>query len=228
MRKITVVTIILVVTLSGICIYEFSTPPKNDQEIQIVQETQALIPLSLQMIDNATEVLSKGYDNMSPAERKLFNDIFDPGDSGTIDQAYIDDVLRNYALLHQRLEKGLNINYARNSSNCRGMRLYYTNLIKIYVCPYFFEEDNLDRKALTLIHEAAHMELLVVDRYYFDPNSYSARYHALTPRGPFYTQIPLIGHIIREIQRSDTLYHPDTYAWFAGLVEANSHYSDLE
>jgi hypothetical protein len=27
----------------------------------------------------------------------------------------------------------------------------------------------------------------------------------------------VIGHIIREIQRSDTLYHPDAYAWFAGL-----------
>jgi len=134
-------------------------------------------------------------------------------------------VTRNYARIRQRLEKGLRIEYATESSSCRGMRLYYTNIFKVYACPYFLEEDNVERRALTLIHEVAHIELLVLDRYYYDPNSYSARYHALNPRGPIYTEIPVVGHIIREIQRSDTLYHPDTYAWFAGLVRVSPAYS---
>ena len=97
------------------------------------------------------------------------------------------------------------------------MRLYYTNFISIYICPYFLEEDSVERKARNLIHEVAHQVLLALDRSYYDPKSYSAHYHDLMPRGSSYTKIPVIGHIIREIQRSDTLYHPDAYAWFAGL-----------
>jgi hypothetical protein len=59
------------------------------------------------------------------------------------------------------------------------------------------------------------MSLLVVDRPYFHKNTYSTRYQALTPRGPWTAQLPLLGPLFREIAHSDTLYHPDAYAWFA-------------
>jgi hypothetical protein len=59
------------------------------------------------------------------------------------------------------------------------------------------------------------MALLVVDRPYYDPKSYSSLYNDLTPQGSWVTQIPVIGHLIREINHNDTLYHPDTYAWLA-------------
>jgi hypothetical protein len=63
------------------------------------------------------------------------------------------------------------------------------------------------------------MALLVVDRPYYDPRSYSSMYNALTPRGSWATQIPVVGHILRELAQSDTLYHPDAYSWFAALVD---------
>jgi len=225
MKIIRIIIILLVISLASYQIYTIEIRPKNEQEIYIIQETQALIPMSIRMIDNAIEVLEGGLAEMSPDERKLFNEIFDPGDTGTINQSYIEEVVKNYSRIRQRLEQGIEFEYTADSSSCRGMRLYYTNIFKVFVCPYFLEEDNLDRKTLTLIHEAAHMKLLVLDRYYYDPKSYSSRYHALSPRGSIYTKIPVIGHFIREIQRSDTLYHPDTYAWFAGLVKSNTAYS---
>jgi hypothetical protein len=191
---------------------------RSEMETQIIREAQSLIPTSIQMADNAIEVLDGGLANLSTEERALFESIFDPGATGSIDQAYVDDVLRNYVRIRRRLDGDFVFSYASESSSCRGMRLYYTNYFTIYICPYFLEEDKDSRKARTLIHEVAHIELLVLDRSYYDPNSYSARYHELSPRAPGYTEIPLVGHILREIQRKDTLYHPDAYAWFAGLL----------
>ena len=64
------------------------------------------------------------------------------------------------------------------------MRLYYTNFIKIYFCPYFLEEASPKHKVRTLIHEVAHVELRVLDRPYYDPKLYSAQYHAFQPKVP--------------------------------------------
>jgi hypothetical protein len=214
--KRTIGIFIIVVFVSNQIQIIFASVEK-DLENQIITETQNLIPLSIQMIDQAVDNLKDDSSQMSPEAQDLFNDIFDPGDTGCIDQIYINQVSKNYIRIRQHLEKPLSLVYAPNSDKCRGMRLYYTNFVKIFVCPYFLEEDSMERKARNLIHEIAHLELLALDRSYYDPKSYSTRYHALMPRGSVYTTIPVIGHIIREIQRSDTLYHPDAYAWFAGL-----------
>lgn len=102
---------------------------------------------------------------------------------------------------------------------CEGMRLYYTDFIKIHVCPYLnITETSVNRMARVFVHELTHMALLVADRTYYDPKSYSSRYAELTPRGHWTAQIPLIGLIFREIARSDTLYHPDGYSHFAAKV----------
>jgi len=225
MKKTKAFIILMVVLFAGNQVLHILAAPQSDLEFEIIQDTQALIPLSIEMIDTAIEILEKGPASITAEESVLFMNIFDPGNTGTIDQAYINKVIQNYTRIRQRLEDGFEIAYTPNNASCRGMRLYYTDLIKIFVCPYFLEEDSYERKARTLIHEVAHIELLVLDRSYYDPKSYSARYQALTPRAPFYTEIPLIGHILREIKRSDTLYHPDAYAWFAGLswIERQSH-----
>ena len=55
---------------------------------------------------------------------------------------------------------------------CTGMRLYYTDFTKIHVCPYFNTEQKAGRKERVLVHEVAHIALLVVDRPYYDPRSY--------------------------------------------------------
>lgn len=180
-----------------------------------IQEVRSLIPTSIQMIDNAVTVLDQGWSGMTPSQREQFSRIFDPGNTGQIDDHYVEKVKSNYLKIRQRLDENFVIEFAENSGMCVGQRLYYTDFLKMYVCPYFLDEHREERKARTLIHETAHMALLVVDRPYYDPKSYSSLYNDLTPQGSWVTQIPVIGHLIREINHNDTLYHPDTYAWLA-------------
>ena len=98
------------------------------------------------------------------------------------------------------------------------MRLYYTDLVRVHVCPYFATETREERMARQWVHELTHIALLVVDRSYYQPTSIA--YAALTPRGSWTAQLPLIGPILREIAHSDTLYHPDAYARFAAALVA--------
>jgi len=174
--------------------------------------------MSIEMIDQAVAVLSKDYDKLSVTELELLTDIADPGSTNQIDQAYIEEMLENFIKIKARLGNDLVIEYSADSDMCTGMRLFYTDFIRIFVCPYYLEEDRVERKARVLIHEVTHMTLLVTDRPYYDPKSYSSVYNALNPRGSWVTEIPVIGHIVREIAHNDTLYSPDTYAWFASEV----------
>ena len=190
----------------------------SSQNQAVISEVQDLVPMSIEMIDQAVDVLSKGFDNLSAQELELLNNIADPGSTNQIDQAYLNEMLVNYKIIRDRLGNDLVTEYSADSDMCTGMRLFYTDFIRIYVCPYYLEEDRVERKARVLIHEVAHMALLVTDRPYYDPKSYSSVYNALSPRGSWVTEIPVIGHIVREIAHNDTLYAPDTYAWLASEV----------
>ena len=181
----------------------------------VVQEVHNLIPTAIQEIDNTIATLSKGWSGMTSAEQEHLSKIYDPGHTGQIDEKYVETILNNYLKIRRKLNDDLTIENGENNNMCIGQRLYYTDFIKIYVCPYYLTEQREERKVRTLIHETTHMALLVVDRPYYDPKSYSSRYNALTPQGSWVTQIPVFGHLIREIAQNDTLYHPDTYAWFA-------------
>jgi hypothetical protein len=215
---------IMTVIWVGVLIQSIAPSPvaaasQNQPGWETISEVRDLIPTGLQMIDQADQVLSKGWDNLTSDEKILFNDIFDPGDTGKIDQDYINVVMKNYEKIRSRLENDIELVNAADSDQCTGQRLYYTDFFRIHICPYYTEEDRVERKVRTLIHEVAHMALLVTDRPYYDPKSYSSQYNALTPQGSWVTEIPVIGHIIREIAHTDTLYSPDTYAWFASEVE---------
>jgi hypothetical protein len=155
---------------------------------------------------------------MSSIERDQFTRIFDPSNTGDIDDSFVEAVLRNQRRVRRGLDEELSVVLAPDASNCRGMQLYYTDFRRIYVCPYFTQESDSTRKARNLVHELAHMKLLVYDRPYYDPRSYSSRYAALTPRGAWTARIPVIGPVFRELARSDTLYHPDAYAWFGAVL----------
>lgn len=187
---------------------------------RVVQEVRNLIPTAIQEIDNTVLTLSKGWSGMTSAERDQLSQIFDPGNTGQIDEKYVDTILNNYSKIRRKLNDDLTIENGEDNKMCVGQRLYYTDFVKIYVCPYYFSEHREERKIRTLIHETAHMALLVVDRPYYDPKSYSSQYNALIPQGSWVTQIPVFGHLIREIVHNDTLYHPDTYAWLATEVSA--------
>ena len=178
--------------------------------------------MSLEMVDSAVEVLSKGINGMTPEEIEQFERIFDPSDSGTIDQEYVDDVLENYGKIRSRLEGSISFEYTEESEMCEGQRLYHTDFITIKICPYFNTESDSVRKTRVLVHEVAHIALKAKDRPYYDPKSYSSSYNSLMPRGSWATQLPAVGLIFREIYLGDTLYHPDAYAWFASL-----NYSEL-
>lgn len=188
-----------------------------DHEAKVIDEANTYIPTSLDMVDSAVEVLSKGLSGMTPDELEQFERIFDPSDSGTIDQEYVDDVIENYRKIRSRLEGSLSFEYTEESEMCDGTRLYYTDFITIKICPYFNTESDSVRKTRVLVHEVAHIALLAKDRPYYHPKSYSSSYNSLTPRGSWITQVPVVGMIFREISLGDTLYHPDAYAWYASL-----------
>jgi hypothetical protein len=159
---------------------------------------------------------------MSPEEREQFEHIFDPSGSGAIDDEYLEDVISNYRKIENRLENSFVLQYEEESDMCDNMRLFYTDFFKIHICPYFIGEEDSIRSARVLVHEVAHIALLAGDRPYYHPKSYSASYNDLVPRGSWATQVPVVGIIVREISQSDTLYHPDAYAWFASLMHSKS------
>ena len=140
-----------------------------------VQEVRSLIPASVEMINNAAAVFNKGWSGMTASERAQFSTIFDPGNTGQSDQGYIETVRQNYLKIRQKLNSNFTIEYAKNNGMCVGQRLYYTDFLKMHFRPYFTNEHREERKIRSLIHETSHMTLLVVDRPYYDPKSYSSR-----------------------------------------------------
>ena len=76
----------------------------SGDEGEVLEEVEALIPVSQQLVADAIEVLSDGLSNMSPEEREQFERIFDPSGSGAIDDDYVEDVLNNYRKIESRLE----------------------------------------------------------------------------------------------------------------------------
>jgi hypothetical protein len=185
------------------------------QQVQLeIDETTT--PLSIQMVDQAVAVLSRGWSAMASAEQEAFLTLYDPSETGQIDEEFVATVLANYHKIRATLNEDITVVYETDSGQCMGMRLYYIDLIKLHVCPYFKTEDNEVRKARTLVHEMTHKALLVMDRPYYRPTS--KQYAELTPLGSWLAQLPLIGRILREIVRGDTLFHPDAYAHFALAV----------
>jgi hypothetical protein len=155
---------------------------------------------------------------MSSTEREQFLRFFDPANTGDIDGQFLSQVLDNYRQIRAKFDKRLTFEFETEGQMCDLMRLYYTDLFKIHVCPYFKTETRNNRMARQLVHEMTHVALLVVDRPYYYPTS--TAYAALTPRGLWTAQIPVVGPLFRELAHSDTLYHPDAYARFAAELVA--------
>ena len=195
------------------------------QASEAAEEVQGLTPYSLGLVDEAIAVLSQGWGGMSQAERDVFIQIYDPAGTGEVDGRYVARVLENYRKIRATLAADVEVVYAEQNSICVDQRLVYTDLSRLYVCPYFFKEENEGRKARNLIHEMAHIALLVVDRAYYNPTSKA--YAELTPNGLWITEVPLVGRFAREVLRGDTLYHPDAYGHFA-LLNAGFTYMVLD
>ena len=209
-----VITIILVTILTQIITPSAlanTIPTAN--EISAIQKVQTAIPNGIEMVDRAIETLSKGLDQMRYEEKTLFFRYYDPANTGEINDAFVDQVLENYQEIRDRLDQDFILNYVPDSDRCKLMTLYYTDFSEVYVCPYVLKEANIQRIARSFVHEVAHMALLVFDRAYFTADR--AAYDKLTPWGHPSAQFPVIGPILRELLRRDTLFHPDAYAHFA-------------
>lgn len=187
---------------------------------QTAGRIESALPRSIQILDTAMATLEKGWEGMGPDERTLFLHYFDPGNTGEVDEAFVRDVLENFRKVRGGFDRELKVIYESESKVCYGMRLFYTDFSNIHICPYIHEETNPDRVARDLLHEMVHISLLVFDRAYY--SSSDPRYRALTPRGHWSAELPVIGRIVREIVRADTLYHPDAYARFALAVTTAS------
>jgi hypothetical protein len=183
---------------------------------ELERQLEAALPKATGIIDTAISVLDKGWGELTPEEQDLFEKFFDPGKTGEVDEAFIEEVLGNYEKIRSDLEDEITIVYQSEAGKCTGMRLFYTDFIKIHVCPYIYEEQNPERIARDLIHEMAHISLLVVDRAYFSETD--TRYLSLTPHGHWTAELPVIGKLFREIAKADTLYHPDAYSHYAAVA----------
>lgn len=170
-------------------------------------------------VEHAIRVLEQGWDGMSAQEKGVFNQFFDPTSTSEIGSFFVAQVLSNFRSILAEFGHSLTVECEVSADLCVGARLYYTYFGNVHVCPYFATAAastaaEQDRKERDFIHELAHNGMLALDRPY-----YSAAAHGyereVTPSGPWGTGIPVIGPLIRMIARSDTLYHPDAYSWFA-------------
>lgn len=136
--------------------------------------------------------------------------------TGEMDEAFVLAVVKNYRKIRSEFESGLVVEYETANGMCIGMRLYYTEFIKVHVCPYFRSEQDAERITRDFVHELAHIALLARDRVYYSPGS--AEYAKLSPYGHWTSRLPLVGRIFGEITLQDTLYNPDTYSEFADAL----------
>jgi hypothetical protein len=215
-RRILLALITLIAALLIKTKLDHEADPHELEEAMAVQELQRITPMSIAMIESAMDVLSKGWPEMNSGEQAVFMMVFDPSNSGEIDEGFVDRVEQNYQKIRDFFDQEMNIAYEPDSGLCIGQRLYYIDPFKLHVCPYFFFETITSLKARTLIHEAAHMALMALDRPYF--TLHSAQYAALKPTAGRITELPLVGLVVREIARKDTLFHPDAYAHFSLAV----------
>ena len=188
----------------------------GDPESRLTARVQLVLPTSLKMIDVAINVLEKGWDGMDPIEQYYFRLFFDPGNTGSIDQEFVQEAFLHFQKISAELEGTITLVLESDSEHCEHKRLYFTYWRHVHVCPYFLEDPHPQWMASVFIHELAHIALKVKDREYYYPASEA--YASLKPRGPQVTQVPVVGPIIREILRIDTLYHPDAYAWFGAMM----------
>ncbi|MFN2172400.1 MAG: hypothetical protein ACK2UF_13315, partial [Candidatus Promineifilaceae bacterium] len=85
---------------------------------------EELTPLSLQFVDGAITVLSRGWSGMNEAERETFLQIYDPAGTGEVDELYVAEVLENYRQIRSTLSAGMPVVYVQQSDTCEGQRLY--------------------------------------------------------------------------------------------------------
>jgi hypothetical protein len=177
-----------------------------------IADVRAAMPFAIQQINRAITILSAGWSSMSAAAQTLFNNYFDRGGSGGVDDRFVEDVLSNFRLIKREMSSGVVMECETGpTGSCATAGIYgYTYWRNVHLCPYFFTMTS-NNQSRGIIHELAHNAMLAVDRAY----GHEAGFAHLTPRGNLANQIPVFGQLVRAIARDDTLYNPDSYALYA-------------
>ena len=96
----------------------------GDGEGLLLRRMESILPASREMVDNAIEVLSQGWSNMSPGEQDRLRRYFDPSNSGGIDDQYVRQVLANYRRIEKRLDGRLVFELETDSDMCQLQRVF--------------------------------------------------------------------------------------------------------
>lgn len=175
-----------------------------------ISDLRSAMPQIDQKIARATQVLGQGWASMSQPEKNAFSAYFDPSGSG-VDQRFVSDVLGNFRSLRADFDAGLTFECEDGTGGCGVAGRYgYTYFGNIHICPHFYTM-TATKQSRGILHEMTHNALWAVDRHY----GWEGEFAQLTPRGSWANQIPVFGPLIRLIARDDTLYNPDSYAYFA-------------
>ncbi len=175
-----------------------------------ISDLRSAMPLVDQKIARAMQILGQGWASMSQPEKTAFSAYFDPSGSG-VDQRFVSDVLGNFRSLRADFDAGLTFECEDATGGCGVAGRYgYTYFGNIHICPHFYTMSAM-KQSRGILHEMTHNALWAVDRHY----GWEGEFAQLTPRGNWGNQIPVFGPLIRLIARDDTLYNPDSYAYFA-------------
>ena len=114
----------------------------GDPDSRLSAKVQLVVPKSLQMIDAASGSLASGWEAMDPVERYYFQLFFDPGNTGEVDQDFVEEVLGNYQQIRAEFEGTLIMVLEPESKHCVNERFYFTYYQNVHVCPYFMKDQH--------------------------------------------------------------------------------------
>jgi hypothetical protein len=95
----------------------------KNEETMAVEQVELLVPYCIKMLDSTITVLKKGWSAMSPAEQEAFLLIYDPANTGQVDESYVRQVLKNYQKIRSDFDKAIKVEYEFENDRCIGQRL---------------------------------------------------------------------------------------------------------
>jgi hypothetical protein len=208
---------------------EFDRVGFSECDPLIREKLRAFVPIARSKVAAAIAALEPGWSNVSGAVRSSFQTYFDPGNSGQIDDRFVELVLDNFRTIGAYMAEGLDFDCELTSGSLCGDgikwcgegagngRLYWTCFGDIHVCANSgWTAASDERRWSDIIHESTHNALHTTDRVYCGRTGWTE----LTPYGRGVTSalmdVPIIGFVARLAGGGgDTLHNPDSYSHFA-------------
>ena len=196
----------------------------EDCDAAMQADLRAKHPPAVDRVRNAITSLQPGWARMTPANKTIFRQYFDPANSGNIDESFVSDVRTNYGHIRDYM-RSLRFECDPTSWNLCGTQqgkcanaLMWTCFGNIHVCTNHYPSASDPEKIKTIIHESAHNALMTTDRAYVGDAGFSN----LSPRGSGFgrflnilSNIPVLGLLFRALGTNDSINNPDSYSHYA-------------